>query len=59
MRVACVYQVGVAPIMGVSLPFISYGGSILFFYSAILGLTLNVYRRKDIVEPTIGTEVKV
>ncbi|MBM7095236.1 hypothetical protein JSY36_05655 [Bacillus sp. H-16] len=45
--------------MGVSLPFISYGGSILFFYSAILGLTLNVYRRKDIVEPTIGTEVKV
>ncbi|WP_416148990.1 FtsW/RodA/SpoVE family cell cycle protein [Salipaludibacillus sp. HK11] len=44
---------GIVPIMAVSLPFISYGGSMLFFYSAILGLILNVYRRKDIVEPTI------
>jgi cell division protein FtsW (lipid II flippase) len=44
---------GIIPIMDVSLPFISYGGSMLLFYSAILGLILNVYRRKDIVEPTI------
>lgn len=44
---------GIVPIMGVSLPFISYGGSMLLFYSAILGLILNVYRKKDIVEPTI------
>ncbi|WP_280771553.1 FtsW/RodA/SpoVE family cell cycle protein [Salipaludibacillus daqingensis] len=44
---------GIVPIMGVSLPFISYGGSMLLFYAAILGLVLNVYRRKDIIEPTI------
>ncbi|RKL67277.1 cell division protein FtsW [Salipaludibacillus neizhouensis] len=42
---------GIFPIIGASLPFISYGGDI--FYAAILGLILNVYRRKDIVEPTI------
>lgn len=34
---------GIVPIIGVSLPFISYGGSMLLFYSAILGLILNVY----------------
>lgn len=44
---------GIVPIMGVSLPFISYGGSMIIFYSAILGLVLNVYRRKDIVKPTV------
>ncbi|WP_025025482.1 FtsW/RodA/SpoVE family cell cycle protein [Caldalkalibacillus mannanilyticus] len=41
------------PIMAVPLPFISYGGSMLLFNSVILGLILNVYRRKDITEPTI------
>ena len=45
---------GLVPIMGVSLPFISYGGSMLLFYAALLGLILNVYRRKDIVEPTVA-----
>ncbi|MCT8138488.1 FtsW/RodA/SpoVE family cell cycle protein [Anaerobacillus sp. CMMVII] len=45
---------GLVPIMGVSLPFISYGGSMLLFYTAFLGLILNVYRRKDIVEPTVA-----
>ncbi|EIM8286659.1 FtsW/RodA/SpoVE family cell cycle protein [Listeria monocytogenes] len=44
---------GIVPIMVVPLPFISYGGSMLLVYAALLGLTLNVYRRKDIVEPTI------
>ncbi|WP_078433677.1 FtsW/RodA/SpoVE family cell cycle protein [Metabacillus halosaccharovorans] len=44
---------GIVPIMVVPLPFISYGGSILLVYSALLGLFLNVYRRKDIVEPTM------
>ncbi|NLP52415.1 FtsW/RodA/SpoVE family cell cycle protein [Bacillus sp. RO1] len=43
---------GLAPIIGVSLPFISYGGTTLIFYSAILGIILSVYRRKDIVEPS-------
>ncbi|EAE1292592.1 TPA: FtsW/RodA/SpoVE family cell cycle protein [Listeria monocytogenes] len=44
---------GIVPIMVVPLPFISYGGSMLLVYVALLGLILNVYRRKDIVEPTI------
>ncbi|EAC4354570.1 FtsW/RodA/SpoVE family cell cycle protein [Listeria monocytogenes] len=44
---------GIVPIMIVPLPFISYGGSMLLVYAALLGLILNVYRRKDIVEPTI------
>jgi cell division protein FtsW (lipid II flippase) len=44
---------GIVPIMVVPLPFISYGGSMLLVYSALLGLILNVYRRKDIVEPTM------
>lgn len=43
---------GFAPIINVSLPFVSYGGSSLLFYSAVLGIILSVYRRKDIVEPT-------
>lgn len=45
---------GVMPMMEVSLPFIGYGGSGIVFYAAVLGLILNVYRRKDIVEPTIA-----
>jgi cell division protein FtsW (lipid II flippase) len=49
---------GVVPIMGVSLPFISYGGSAILFYAAVLGLILNVYRRKDLIEPTIVDEIK-
>lgn len=49
---------GVVPIIGVSLPFISYGGSAILFYAAVLGLILNVYRRKDLVEPTIADEIK-
>ncbi|MBC2266400.1 FtsW/RodA/SpoVE family cell cycle protein [Listeria sp. FSL L7-0083] len=44
---------GIVPIMVVPLPFISYGGSMLLVYASLLGLILNVYRRKDIVEPTI------
>ncbi len=43
----------VVPIIGVFLPFISYGGGLLLLYSAILGLILSVYRRKDMVEPTM------
>ncbi|EAD3288226.1 FtsW/RodA/SpoVE family cell cycle protein [Listeria monocytogenes] len=44
---------GIVPIMVVPLPFISYGGSMLLVYAALLGLILNIYRQKDIVEPTI------
>lgn len=39
---------GLAPISGVSLPFISYGGSRLIMNMASLGLVLSIYRRKDI-----------
>jgi cell division protein FtsW (lipid II flippase) len=49
---------GVVPIMGVSLPFISYGGSAVLFYAAVLGLILSVYRRKDFIEPAIADEIK-
>ncbi|MBC1395805.1 FtsW/RodA/SpoVE family cell cycle protein [Listeria welshimeri] len=45
--------IGIVPIMAVPLPFISYGGSMLLVYAALLGLILNVYRQKDIVEPTL------
>ncbi|MCM3716460.1 FtsW/RodA/SpoVE family cell cycle protein [Alkalihalobacillus oceani] len=45
--------IGFVPIMEVSLPFISYGGSMLLVNSGILGLILSVYRRKDLVNPTI------
>ncbi|MBF2361761.1 FtsW/RodA/SpoVE family cell cycle protein [Listeria marthii] len=44
---------GIVPMMIVPLPFISYGGSMLLVYTALLGLILNVYRRKDIVESTL------
>ncbi|EAC4522367.1 FtsW/RodA/SpoVE family cell cycle protein [Listeria monocytogenes] len=44
---------GIVPITVVPLPFISYGGSMLLVYAALLGLILNVYRRKDIVESTL------
>ncbi|SDZ22757.1 cell division protein FtsW, lipid II flippase [Evansella caseinilytica] len=39
------------PITSVSLPFISYGGDLSFFYAAITGIILSVYRRKDVVVP--------
>ncbi|WP_047985851.1 FtsW/RodA/SpoVE family cell cycle protein [Ornithinibacillus californiensis] len=44
---------GMLPITGVSIPFISYGNTTLVVYSAILGLILSIYRRKDLVEPTV------
>ena len=50
---------GIVPIMEVSLPFISYGGSAILFYAAVLGFILNVYRRKDIVEPTIADDINI
>ena len=50
---------GVMPIIGVSLPFISYGGSAILFYAAVLGLILSVYRRKDLVKPTIAQDSKM
>ncbi|PYZ97632.1 cell division protein FtsW [Alteribacter lacisalsi] len=44
---------GILPIAGVSLPLVSYGGSMLLLYAIVLGLILNVYRKKDIIQPTM------
>lgn len=43
--------VGLAPIMWVSLPFISYGGSQIVLNMATIGLVLSVYRRKHLISP--------
>jgi len=38
--------VGIMPIAGIPLPFVSYGGSALMAYSAGIGLVLNVHMRR-------------
>lgn len=40
---------GLIPIMGVSLPFISYGGSQSIMNMVMVGLILSIYRRRNIV----------
>lgn len=42
-------NIGMAPILGFSLPFISYGGTNFVVNMALMGLLLGVYRRKDLV----------
>ncbi|WP_461207668.1 FtsW/RodA/SpoVE family cell cycle protein [Clostridium sp. DL1XJH146] len=42
-------NLGLFPITGISLPFISYGGSNFVSNMILLGLLLSVYRRKDLV----------
>ncbi|AEG60269.1 FtsW/RodA/SpoVE family cell cycle protein [Desulforamulus ruminis] len=41
-------SIGLLPYVGIPLPFISYGGVQLIFYSTIVGLILSVYRREKI-----------
>lgn len=48
---------GIAPIMGISLPFMSFGGSQLLINMTIVGLILSVYRRKDITHNMVKKEV--
>ncbi|MDO7786576.1 FtsW/RodA/SpoVE family cell cycle protein [Desulforamulus aquiferis] len=43
--------VGFAPISGINLPFISYGGSQMVINLAIMGIVLSVYRRKNLSDP--------
>lgn len=36
---------GLTPVMGIPLPFMSYGGSAMIVYYSLIGLALNAYRR--------------
>lgn len=42
-------NLGVVPLVGMSLPFVSYGGTNLIVNMAMMGLFLSIYRRKDLV----------
>jgi rod shape determining protein RodA len=41
-------NIGLAPITGITLPFLSYGGSSLISFYALFGLILKIYNKKDI-----------
>jgi rod shape determining protein RodA len=40
-------NIGIAPVTGISLPFLSYGGSFLVVVFAALGLLLNIHSKKE------------
>jgi cell division protein FtsW (lipid II flippase) len=40
---------GLVPVVSLSLPFVSYGGTQLMFQSIAMGFTLSIYRRKDMI----------
>lgn len=42
-------SLGLLPLLGIGVPFISYGGSQIVIQLAALGLILGVYRRKDMI----------
>lgn len=48
---------GISPMVGISLPFISFGGSQLVINMITVGLILSVYRRKDISHNIVKTSV--
>ena len=48
---------GISPIIGVSLPFMSFGGSQLVTNMIAVGLILSVYRRKDISHNLIKSQI--
>lgn len=48
---------GISPIIGISLPFMSFGGSQLVANMITVGLILSVYRRKDISHNLIKSQI--
>lgn len=51
--------VGLVPVTGVPLPFISYGGSSLVTNFAVIGILLNIARRNEYARKQIGTTQEV
>ena len=59
LTIACIFtlqfvlnismNLGYTPIMTISLPFVSYGGSGLIINMGLLGLFMGIYRKKDLV----------
>ncbi|WP_433943705.1 FtsW/RodA/SpoVE family cell cycle protein [Paenibacillus sp. SN-8-1] len=47
--------IGYVPILGVTFPFVGYGGSHLLIEFAAVGLLLSIYRRKEIVRAASST----
>ena len=41
-------NIGLLPITGITLPFISYGGSSLISYMIIIGIIININRKNEI-----------
>ncbi len=41
-------NLGVAPVIGVPLPFLSYGGSSLLMNTTLIGIALNIYRNRKL-----------
>ena len=41
-------NVGLTPVIGLPLPFVSYGGSSLLMNMALIGLAMNIYRNRKL-----------
>jgi len=39
-------NIGITPVVGIPLPFLSYGGSSLLVNMTLLGITMNIYRNR-------------
>lgn len=49
MGYSVLMSLGLAPIVGIPFPFLSYGGNHVMIEMAVMGLILGIYRRKDLV----------